>query len=146
MILKIVPILNAVGCFFLVAFIVAQWKANQDLEKSVRAARLAERVAQNEKIEIEKRTVQLQTDVDNLKASVDSMKAEAEEAKKKIADGELLVNQLHTGLSFSHAHFQALDQAILERNARIAQLNSSLVATRNRLDQAIAELKKAGAR
>ena len=131
---------------FLVAFIIAQWKMGQDLQKDLRASRLTERNTSNAKVEIEKRTRQLQADVDNLKASVDLMRKEEEAAKKKIADGELLANQLNTGLAYSYANFDALDKAIQERNSRIVQLNSALSATRGRLDEAIAKLKEAGAR
>jgi hypothetical protein len=143
--LKALPILNAIGCIFLAGFIVFQWNSAQKIDKDLRASRLNERIVLNEKIEVEKRVVQLQTDVDNLKASIELMRTDEEIAKKKIADGEVLANQLHAGLSFSAAHFIAMDQAILERNARITELNSSLVATRKRLDDAITELKKAGA-
>jgi chromosome segregation ATPase len=144
--LKALPILNAVGCFFLVGFIVFQWNEGQKLEKDLRAARLAERNAQNEKVEVEQRAYQLQVDVDTLKGSIESMKAEAELVKKKTAEDALHLNLLHTGLAFNQAYFTAMDQAIAERNARISELNSALAAARQRLDAAIAELKKAGAR
>ena len=144
--MKALPILNAVGCLFLVGFIVVQWNDGQKLQKKLNTALINERNTQNEKIEVEKRVFQLQSDVDNLKSSVDLMKAEAEEAKKKIADGELLAHQLHTGLTFNFAHFEALNTAIEQRNGQIESLNSSLVATRRRLDEAIEKLKQAGAR
>jgi chromosome segregation ATPase len=144
--LKVLPILNAVGCVVLIGFIFVQWKDNQELTKKHRASLLAERKTQNEKVELEKRIFHLQADVDTLKGSIESMKIEAEAAEKKIADNEVLVNQLHTGLSFNLAYFTAMDQAIDERNARISALNDTLAAARKRLDEAIAELKKAGAR
>jgi chromosome segregation ATPase len=144
--LKALPILNAAGCLFLAGFIVVQWNSAQKLDKELRASRLNERNVRNEKVEIEKQVVQLQTDIDNFKASIELMKAEEEALKKKVADGELLVNQQHTGLSFNYAYFTAMDQAITQQNARITELNSSLSATRRRLDDAITELKKAGAR
>ena len=146
MILKALPSLNAAGCLFLAVFVVVQWHQSQQLDKDLRASRLNERNVQNEKVVVEQRVVQLQTDVDNLKASIEAMKAEAEVLKKKVQDGELLANQQHTGLAFSHAYFTAMDQAITQQNERISSLNSSLGATRKRLDEAIAELKKAGAR
>ena len=150
--MKALPIFNAVGCLFLAGFIVVQWHSAQKLDKQLRASRLNERIVQNEKIEVEQRVVQLQTDVDNFKGVIELMKAEEEASKKKIADGELLANQLHTGLSFSSVHLTAMDQAITQQNARIteqnsriSELNSTLVATRKRLDEAVAKLKEAGA-
>ena len=143
--MKFLPILNAVGCGFLVVILVAQWKMSQELDKELRAARLAERNTHNEKIEVENRVTQLLADIDNLKATIDIMRKEADEAKKRIADGEVLANQLHTGLTFSLGNFEALELAVTERNARIAELNSSLAATRRRLDEAVERLKQAAA-
>lgn len=146
MTLKVLPILNAVGCLFLVGFVVVQWQDNQNLEKDLRAARLAERITQNEKIEVEQKVIALQTDVDSLKASIELMKKEAEEKEKEIADGKELTGFLNRGIIFTAAHLQAMEKAVEERNARIVELNGSLGATRKRLDEAIAELRKAGAR
>ena len=150
--MKVLPILNAIGCLFLVGFIVVQWKGAQVLDKQLRAAKLSERNIQNEKVEVEQRVIQLQVDVDTLKGSIESMKLEAEAAKKKISEHDELVQHLHTALSFNFAYFNAFDQAladrdkaIADRNSRISDLNTSLVATRKRLDEAIDELKKAGA-
>lgn len=151
--MKALPILNAVGCLFLAAFIVVQWKQTQSLDKQLRASRLAERTVQNEKVEVENRVTQLLVDVDQLKGAVEEMKKELDEAKKKALQDEENLNFLHRGLTFNMAHFTNLeqavavrDQAIAERNARISELNGSIVATRKRLDEAIAQLKQAGAR
>lgn len=146
MTLKVLPILNAVGCLFLVGFVVVQWQDNQNLEKDLRAARLAERITQNEKIEVEQKVIALQTDVDSLKASIELMKKEADDAKKKIADGEELAGFLNRGIVYTSAYLQAMEKAVEERNARISELSGSLAATRKRLDDAVAELRKAGAR
>jgi len=131
---------------FLVGFIFVQWHDGQKLDKALRAARLSERNTQNEKVLVEQRVVQLQVDIDTLKGSIESLKAGEEMLKKEIEAGKEVIHHQHTGLSFSAAHLNALDQAVTDRNARIAELNSSLVATRKRLDDAITELKKAGAR
>ncbi|MBX3743464.1 MAG: hypothetical protein KF712_20935 [Akkermansiaceae bacterium] len=144
--MKVLPILNAIGCLFLVGFIFIQWHDGQKLDKALRTARLSERNTQNEKVLVEQRVVQMQVDIDNLKGSIESLKAGEEMMKKEIESGKELAHHQHTGLSFAAAHLTALDQAVTERNARITELNSSLVATRKRLDEAIAELKKAGAR
>jgi len=151
--LKALPILNAIGCLFLVSFIVVQWKETQSLDKQLRASRLAERTVQNEKIEVENRVTQLLVDVDQLKGAVEEMKKEIDAAKQKAVLDEENLNFLHRGLTFNLVYFTAFDQAladrdkaILERNARISDLNGSLAATRKRLDEAIAQLKLAGAR
>ena len=38
------------------------------------------------------------------------------------------------------------DAALAERDTKLKKLNASLISTRKRLDEAIAQLKKAGAR
>lgn len=141
--MKALPIINAAGCLILIAFIITQWTTNQEQEKALRASRLAERNTLNGKIEAENRATQLQADIDNLKATLDLMRKEADEAKVKITDGEVLAQQLQTGLVFNAAHFDALNQGIADRDARITELTSSLVATRKRLDEAIEKLKQA---
>ena len=41
---------------------------------------------------------------------------------------------------------QKRDEALAERDSKLKEINGQLVATRKRLDEAVAELKKAGAR
>ncbi len=144
--MKALPILNAIGCLFLVCFIFVQWHDGQKLDKALRTARLSERNTQNEKVLVEQRVVQMQVDIDTLKGSIESLKAGEVLLKKEIESGKELAHHQHTGLSFAAAHLTALDQAVTERNAKITELNSSLIASRKRLDEAITELKKAGAR
>lgn len=144
--MKVLPILNAIGCLFLVGFIFVQWHDGQKLDKALRTAKINERNIQNEKVLVEQRVVQMQVDVDTLKGSIESLKAGEEQLKKEIASGKEVIHYQHTGLSFCSAYFIALEQAVVDRNAKITELNSSLVATRKRLDEAIAELRKAGAR
>ena len=144
--MKILPILNAVGCVFLVGFIFVQWNESQRVKDDLHEARKNEIVAKNEKIEIEKRTNQLQMDVDGLKASVDSMRQATEKAEKDLLDKTAQADQLNTGLTQAQDQFKKWEDAIKERDAKIGELNIQLGATRKRLDEAITELKKAGAR
>lgn len=144
--MKVLPILNAIGCLFLIGFIFVQWHDAQKLDKDLRFARLSERNIQNEKVLVEQRVVQMQVDIDMLKGSIESMKAGEEVLKKEIETGKEVIHHQHTGLAFCSAHLVALEQAVTDRNGKITEMNSSLVATRKRLDEAISELKKAGAR
>lgn len=146
MTVKVLPILNAAGCLFLVGFIFVQWKGGQDLQSELHEARKNEILAKNEKVEIEKRTFQLQSDVDGLKASVESINKTAEEAEKALAEKSAQADALNTGLTQAQDQFKQWEEAIKARDAKIGELNTALVATRKRLDEAIAKLKEAGAR
>ncbi|HEY1123843.1 MAG TPA: hypothetical protein VGE67_19650, partial [Haloferula sp.] len=65
--------------------------------------------------------------------------AALEEAKTKIGTWEQAVKERDEAL-------QKRDEALAERDSKLKDINGQLVATRKRLDEAVAELKKAGAR
>ena len=92
------------------------------------------------------RAAQLHSDLDGLKASVDSMKAEAEEAGKLLAEQAQQAGLLDAQALKIEEQRKLWEEAIKARDEKIAELNHSLVATRTRLDEAIAKLKQAGAR
>jgi len=142
---RALPILNAIGCVFLIAFIFVQWNAGQRLQDSLHETRKNEITARNEKIDVEKRAFQLQADVDGLKASVDSLQEATETAEKALVERTAQADALNTGLTQAQEQFKQWEEAIKARDAKITELNTALVATRKRLDEAIAKLKEAGA-
>ena len=143
--MRALPILNAVGCVFLIGFIFVQWKAGQKLQDALHESRKSEILVRNEKVDLEKRTFQLQADVDGLKASVDSLQEATETAEKALAERTAQADALNTGLSQAQEQFKQWEEAIKARDAKIAELNTTLVTARKRLDEAIAKLKEAGA-
>ena len=157
---RLLPVINALGCLLLVGFIVIQWFGSQKLATQLHQARNREILETNARIEAEKRADQIQSDIDGLKASVDSIQKAAEVAEDELASKNEEISKLATGLAQATEQIVMLegavkerDEAILKRNAAITErdlklkdLNGQLVATRKRLDDAIAELKKAGAR
>jgi septal ring factor EnvC (AmiA/AmiB activator) len=102
----------------------------------------------------------LQADLDGLKASVDSIQQAAEVAEKELATKNEEIGKFAAGLAQATEQIKTWevavkerdaailkrDAAIAERDAKLKELNDQLVATRKRLDEAVAELKKAGAR
>lgn len=144
--MKIVPILNSVGCLFLVVFILVQWHQGQVLEKELHQTKKREIIALNEKVELEKRAGQLQSDVDGLKSSMESLKEASENAEKALAERTAQADALNAGMTQAQEQFKQWEEAIKQRDTKIAEMNTALIATRKRLDEAIAELKKAGAR
>lgn len=150
---RLLPVFNAVGCLVLLVLIVIQWKSGQLIENQLRDSR--EETAQETKSrqEAEKRAAQLQSDVDGLKASIDSIREAAErdkqaasEAGKLAADKASQAEALTTGLGKAQEQARQWEEAVKSRDEKLTELNEALVATRKRLDEAIARLKQAGAR
>lgn len=150
---RLLTILNAVGCLLLAGFILIQWRGGEALSRELHETRSREIVEKNARLDAEKRGRQLQADIDGLKASIDSIQqaaAVAEEEKEAKAEeirklGEL-VTQADGQIKTWEEAVKARDEAIVQRDAKLKELNEALVATRKRLDEAVAELKKAGAR
>lgn len=145
--------LNAAGCLVLVGFIVLQWRGGQELTRQLHESRSREILESNARVDAEKAVGQLQSDVDGLKVSIDSIRAAAETAEKERAAKAAEVERLAAALVAAQEAVKTWEQAVKERDAAIVardgklrELNDALVATRKRLDEAVAELKKAAAR
>jgi chromosome segregation ATPase len=150
---RLLTILNAVGCLVLGAFIVVQWQGGQSLSDELQASRSAAILEANARIAAERTATQLQADIDGLKASIDSIQqsvaATEKELAAKAAEAQALAGQLSEAqeqLKARDAAVQARDEALALRDEKLQELNDSLVATRKRLDEAVAALKAAGAR
>ncbi len=146
-------ILNAIGCLVLAGFILIQWRGGQSLSRELHQSRSREILETNARLEAEKLAKGLQADLDGLKASIDSIQqaaAVAEEemvAKVEEARGLAgLVTEAQARIKTWEEAVTARDEAIVARDAKLKELNEALVATRARLDEAVAALKKAGAR
>lgn len=157
---RLLPVLNAIGCLVLVGFILVQWRGGQSLSRELHESRSREILEKNARFDAEKLSRQLQADLDGLKASVDSIQQAAEVAEKELAAKNEEIGKFATGLTQATEQIktwetavkerdEALlkrDAAIAERDAKLKELSDQLVSTRKRLDEAVAELKKAGAR
>jgi peptidoglycan hydrolase CwlO-like protein len=157
---KVLPIVNAVGCIVLVGFILIQWFGGQLLSKELHEARSREILEKNARFEAEKKVKTLQSDIEGLKNSVDSIRQAAETAEKAVELKDQDIAKFSAALEEAKAKIvtweQAVkdrddallkrDAAIAERDSKLKEINGQLVATRKRLDEAVAELKKAGAR
>ena len=150
---RVLPFINVAGCLVLAGFIVIQWRGGQLLSEELRESRSREILEKNARMDAEKMSRQLQADIDGLKASIDSIQQAAAEAEKNMAAKEEeskglagLVSQAQDQIKTWEEAVKARDEAIVQRDAKLKELNEALVATRKRLDEAVAELKKAGAR
>lgn len=150
---RVFSILNAVGCLCLTGFIFAQWFLGNSVEKELTEAKRSLRDEQNAHFETRERANRLEADVAGLKASLDSLRASAEESEKALAErvkeSEAMQATLNQGSAQAKVYEEAIkarDEALKIRDDRLKELNEALVATRKRLDEAIAKLKQAGAR
>lgn len=150
---RFLPWLNAAGCLVLVGFILLQWRGGQALTRQLHESRSREILESNARMDAEKAVAQLQSDLDGLKVSIDSIRSAAESAEKERAAKAAEVERLAAALVTAQDAVKTWELAVKERDAAIAardgklrELSDALVATRKRLDEAVAELKKAGAR
>jgi peptidoglycan hydrolase CwlO-like protein len=146
-------ILNAIGCLVLAGFILIQWRGGQSLSRELHQSRSREILETNARLEAEKLAKGLQADLDGLKASIDSIQQAAavaeEEMAVKVEEARGLaglVTEAQNQIKTWEEAVKARDEAIVQRDAKLKELNEALVATRARLDEAVAALKKAGAR
>ncbi|BCU75744.1 hypothetical protein [Luteolibacter sp. LG18] len=150
---RIFSIVNAVGCFLLVVFILVQWKIGTGMEHELRDAKTATINEHNARIEAEKRADALESDVVGLKTSIDSIRSDAEEKTRSLKEQIGQSEALNTGLTQAQEQvkvqdeaIKARDEAIKQRDDRLRETNETLAATRKRLDEAIAKLKQAAAK
>ena len=147
---RVLPFVNVAGCLVLAVFIVIQWRGGQVLSDELQQSRSREILEKNARMDAEKMSRQLQADIDGLKASIDSIQQAAAEAEKAMAakeeEAKGLAGQAQDQIKTWEEAVKARDEAIVQRDAKLKELNEALVATRKRLDEAVAELKKAGAR
>ncbi|MFT3990925.1 MAG: hypothetical protein QM680_05895 [Luteolibacter sp.] len=150
---RILPILNLVGCILITSLILAQWLKERKLDQRIETLtqELSDSQAQYESEK--KRAESLDRDVLQLKESIESAAATKKELEdtlaKLTAEQNAAVTQANTVISETNTAIQdqvkVWEKAIADRDSRIRALNENLVATRQKLNEAIGELKKAGA-
>jgi chromosome segregation ATPase len=149
----VLPVINAIGCLVLAGFILIQWQGGQSLSRELHQSRSREILETNARLEAEKAARDLRADMDGLKASIDSIQQAAAIAEQEMAAKVEearglagLVAEAQAQIKTWEEAVKARDEAIVARDAKLKELDEALVATRKRLDEAVAELKKAGAR
>ena len=143
---SLITVINAIGCVVLLGIIVAQWVQNEEQRKSFRELQSDRQEIIEARDEAEKNITSLKTDTVDLKASLEATQKAAEEATlagKTQQDQLQLVGTERDALRLQVSEWEA---AIKLRDTALAEQNATLVALRKRLDEAIVELKKAGAK
>ncbi len=144
---RLLPILNLVGCVLVTVVILAQWRKEHTLGERIKSISQELVASQDATAAALKRSSALEADVGQLKESIEATAAShlaaEEEAMRVSTENQQKVNEIITAAG---EQTEIWKTAIAERDAKIKELNSSLSATRSRLNEAIAKLKEAGAR
>ena len=150
---RLLPILNALGCLILTGFIFLQWRGGHALENQLREADRRFQAESGLRLDAEARATRLQSDIEGLKASIEAIREASERDQKAAVDAAKAMAEqtsanagLTDQLARSKQQLKDWEEAIRTRDDKLKELNAALVATRQRLDEAIAKLKQAGAR
>jgi hypothetical protein len=150
---NIFTIVNAIGCLVLLVIVVLQWQQSEHQREAYRTIQIKEHAANEAKAEAVTRADALMLDLTELKRSYMETQKTADAAG---LDYQRKLEELGTtkaAYDQAAAERDALQKRITEweaalklRDQTITEQNASMIALRKKLDDAIAQLKKAGAK
>lgn len=143
---RVLPILNAIGCLVLTGVVTAQWFRERNSDQKLVEVRNHLAAAMDFSAGETKRAAALERDIAVLKESIEATQKSAEEAARAAAETATQASGFETEITAAREQVKTWEAAIAERDAKLKDLNSELVTTRRRLDEAIVKLKAAGAR
>jgi chromosome segregation ATPase len=148
---RILTALNALGCGLLIAVIVFQWQRELALGRVLKATTAQLEQASLRAADEAARRQSLERDIELLKESIAATQQAAEDNAKRLGEQTTAAAALATELEAARRQLAeaaervaAWEAAVQARDARIDTLTRDLTATRKRLDEAVARLKKAG--
>lgn len=144
--IRILPILNAIGCLVLSLVVASQWLKERKTDQNLLEVRNNLTAAMDFSAAETRRATALERDIAVLKESIEATQKSAEEAARAAAENATQATGLETELTAAREQVKSWEAALTERDAKLRSLNDDLTATRKRLDTAIASLKAAGAR
>jgi len=130
----------------LTALVAFQWSEERVSHRSIQDLKSALAESQFHYAEQVKKTASLERDISALKEAITSTQAAAETAARDNVTHSTQAAQLRTELTTARDQAKLWETSIAERDAKLKELNSELISTRRRLDEAIVKLKAAGAR
>lgn len=143
---RVLTLLNAVGCLALVGLVATQWRKERGYQLDISLLHSALTSSQNRLAEAATHSAALDHDIVALKESL-AITQESNEATTRLVAGQNQQAQnFQTELTAARQQVKNWQAAIAERDAKLRDLTAELTATRQRLNEAIAKLKAAGAR
>lgn len=147
---RFLPLLNLVGCLLISGLVLAQWHKERGLHTRIKELNQQLVAAGEQHDAAMKRATALENDIAQLKDAIESTaqaRTEMADAMTKlVAESQAHAATVATTNQSNLEQVKIWENAIADRDAKIRELNSSLTATRERLNEAIAKLKEAGAR
>jgi len=143
---SIFTLLNAVGCLILTSLVAFQWSKERGTHRITQDLRSALADSESRHTKEIKKTSALERDVAVLKEAVAATQAAAETSAKDNASHSTKAALLQTELAAALDQAKSWEASIAARDTKLKELNSELIVTRRRLDEAIVTLKAAGAR
>ncbi len=138
-------ILNASGCLVLTALVVMQWNRERACDATLAKIKSELFTSEKQVVTATKHSGDLERDIAALKESMEAMRVAAEDSARVAAEKESLTNGLQSEVATARSQVKSWQDAIAGRDAKLLELTSHLNATRQRLDAAISQLKKADA-
>jgi chromosome segregation ATPase len=143
---SLITVINAIGCVLLLGVVVTQWAQNENQRNSYRALQADSQMIIEARDAAEKKVTALISDIADLKASLAATQKAAEDATLAGKNQQDQLQAANTERDALRLQVSEWETAIKQRDTALAEQNAALVALRQRLDEAIAALKKAGAK
>jgi septal ring factor EnvC (AmiA/AmiB activator) len=146
------PLINAVGCAALCVIAAVQWRQNESHRALNRRLQVDAHAVQDQRDQALQRVDSLTADLADLKRSLLETQKAADEASRRNKEQTVQLVAANTVRDQTTAERDALraqitqwEAAIQERDRAIIERNEDLLALRKKLEEAVAQLKKAGA-
>lgn len=130
--------LNAIGCLVLAGVVFSQWAKESRADAETGKLRVEIAMAQDFAASENNRALNLERDIAVLRESL--------EATRQADAAKVFKSGLRASLDDAHRQNDSWKKALAGRDARVAELEAELAATRRRLDEAVARLRQAGGR
>ena len=141
---RTLTLLNTIGCLALTGLVVAQWCKERTIGGNLTETTRQLVSAKDQAAEESQRRAALERDIVVLKETIEATQKAAEASAHDFAEKDALANGLQAQLTSAREQVVVWEAALKTRDDRIHLLESQLVATRKRLDEAITKLKTAG--
>ncbi len=146
-------IVNAIGCLVLLVIAVLQWQQSEQQREAYRTIQIKEHAANEARVEAVTRADALMFDLTELKRSYMETQKTADAAGLDYQQKLVELGTTKAAYDQATAERDALQKRLTEweaalklRDQTITEQNASMIALRKKLDEAIAQLKKAGAK
>ena len=150
---RLLPLLNAAGCIALTVLVMVQWRnehqshlVNQGLRKQIAAAETKAAEDAKHRAALERDIALLKESLEATQLAAEKSAADAEKFATALQEQEKANQSLTAEITAAREQLAAWEKAVAQRDDRIETLDAELARTRQRLEEAIARLREAGAR